>query len=400
MKILIADKLAQNAQKSLKEMGHIIHTDASLSGERLMETLKDFQAEIIVVRSTKIHKEHIDASKKLNLIIRAGAGTNTIDVDYASKKGIYVANCPGKNAIAVAELTFGHLLNIDRAIYDNALDLRSGIWNKKKYSKAKGVFGKTLALIGFGSCGKEVCLRAKAFGMNVKVWSRSFSPQQAEDFGVTFADSPLEAAKGADVLSVHLALTQSTRGIISKEVLEVLNDDAYVINTSRGGIVDESALLEQINIKNLKAGLDVFEGEPGSSTGEFHSETTQHKNIYGTHHIGASTQQASDAVAQEVVHIISSLLSSGKVPNCINLAQESTATTLLSIRHADKVGVLARVLGILRESNHNVQEMENILFKGGFAACAKIHFVGNPSDRLITTLNEDPDIFSISINNI
>jgi len=397
MNILIADKLAEKAHRSLENMGCNIIADASLSDERLKQALTEHHIEILVVRSTKVRKEHIDASSSLSLIIRAGAGTNTIDVAYASEKGIYVANCPGKNAIAVAELTIGHLLNLDRRISDGISDLRKGTWNKKEYAKSKGIFGGNIAIIGLGSCGLEVLKRAKAFGMNISVWSRSFSPQKADELGVRYAASPKEAANGADALTVHLALNDSTRNIISSEVLHALNDGAYVINTSRGGIVNEQAILEAIESKNIRAGFDVFIGEPSSSTTEFSSVFTQNSSVYGTHHIGASTIQASEAVAEEVVKIVRNLRNKGTVSNCVNLSKSSPANILLSIRHIDKVGVLARVLDKLRKENHNVQEMENILFSGGKAACAKIHLVGTPSQTVIEDLENDEDIFSVSL---
>ena len=291
----------------------------------------------------------------------------------------------------------GHLLNLDRRISDNVVTLREGTWNKKEFSKANGLFGRKIAIIGMGSCGMEVLLRAKAFGMKISVWSRSFSPQKAEALGVTYASSPKEAAQDANALTVHLALNDSTRNIICSEVLNALCDGAYVVNTSRGGIVDEQALLEAIENKGLRAGFDVFVGEPSSSTAEFSSSITKHPCVYGTHHIGASTQQASNAVAEEVITIIRNLRDEGTVTNCVNLAKNSPANILISIRHKDKVGVLARVLERLREANHNVQEMENILFSGGKAACAKIHLVEAPSQSVMERLENDEDIFSVSI---
>ena len=397
MNIVIADKLDPITHQSLTKLGFVIHADASLSDERLTQAIREYNPELLVVRSTKVRQEQIDASSSLSLIIRAGAGTNTIDVEYASKKGIYVANCPGKNAIAVAELTMGHLLNLDRRISDNVSDLRSGIWNKKEYSKAGGLFGKKLAIIGLGSCGLETLKRAKAFGMNISVWSRSFSPQKATALGVHYASSPKEAATDAHALTVHLALNTATRGIISTDVLSSLCDGAYVINTSRGGIIDEQALLSAIEKKGLRAGLDVFDQEPSSSVADFSTPTTLHTSVYGTHHIGASTGQASQAVAQEVVDIAQRYRDQGTVQNCVNLAKSSLAQVLITVRHADKVGVLARVLENLRKEEHNIQEMENILFSGGKAACAKIHLIGTPSPTLLRELQQDDDIFAVSI---
>ena len=400
MRILIADKLAKFVIHSLEDLGFAVFMDSSLKEESLLNELQRIDPHILIVRSTKITSEHIKGGNSLSLIIRAGAGINTIDTNTASDYGIYVANCPGQNAIAVAELALGHLINLDRKIADNVIALREGQWKKKIFTKnARGLYGKTIAVIGTGSCGQELIHRVKALGMNVKAWSRSLSPAKAEQLGVQFSTSPLDACRGADALSVHLAFNAHTEGIIGEAELEALNPGAYVINTSRGGIIDEAALATAIERRNLLAGLDVFVGEP-SSDGPFQSQTTENSAVYGTHHIGASTEQASDAVGAAVVDIIKVWQQEGYVKNCVNLAEKSPADHLISIRHVDKVGVLAFILEAIREHNHNIQEMENIIFKGGRAACAQIQIVGKPSEEMLSKIKLSEDIFSVSYNTI
>src|SRR5205823_3889728 len=159
----------------------------------------------------------------LSLVVRAGAGYNTIDVATASKRGIYVSNCPGKNAIAVAELAFALLLSLDRRVPDNVADLRAGTWNKKEYSKARGVFGRTLGLLGYGNIGQEMARRAHAFGMPIVVWSRRFASgkERVEDAPVplTLARTPQDVAAQCDVLSVHVALTADPKHLVNGSVL-------------------------------------------------------------------------------------------------------------------------------------------------------------------------------------
>src|SRR6185369_3087867 len=240
----------------------------------------------------------------LSLVVRAGAGYNTIDVKTASARGIYVANCPGKNAIAVAELAFGLILALDRRIPANAADLKAGKWNKKEYAKARGLFGCTLGLIGLGQIGQEMLVRARAFGMPVVAWSRSLNAERAEELGVEMKSSPIEVASACDILSVHVALKDETRNLISQEVLAALKPGAFFINTSRAEVVDQAALARVVQERGLRAGLDVFAGEPAGGTGAVEDEIFKLDGVIGTHHIGASTDQAQQAIADETVRII------------------------------------------------------------------------------------------------
>lgn len=397
MKILIADQLATSAIEALKNIGEIL-LDSSLKDDLLLESLQAFKPEILVVRSTKVNTEHIEKTPSLSLIIRAGAGVNTIALKTASEKGVFVANCPGKNAIAVAELVMGHLINLDRSLFENIRDFNAGIWNKKKYSKAKGLHGRSLALLGLGSIGIEVLHRAKIFGIEVRAWSRSLTPEKAKQLGITYASTPQEAANGADILSIHLPANAQTKDLIDHSILSVLNDDAFLINTSRGELVNEEDLLQAISEKNIRVGLDVFKDEPASNAQTVSSIFSENPSIYISHHIGASTNQATESVGWAVVEIIETWKKNGLVLNCVNLSKQTAATCCLSVRHADKVGILASVLEHVRADGLNIQEMDNIIFQGGKAACARIFLVGTPSDTLLTNLQANPDIFACSVS--
>ena len=398
MRILIADRLAGFVTQVLESAGCAVTVDASLKGPALADALARVDPDVLVVRSTKITPDHLARAGRLSLIVRAGAGTNTIAVDQASARGIYVANCPGRNAIAVAELTMGHLINLDRRIVDNVVSLRAGRWEKKRLGKARGLHGRTLALLGLGQIGREVIRRAHAFGIDVRAWSRSLTPEQADALGITFAATPLDACRGADMLSIHLAKTPETTGMVGSELLEALAPGAYVVHTARGGIVDEKALLEAMESRNIRAGLDVYTHEPASSDPHFTDDAIgQHPNVYGTHHIGASTEQATESVGREVIRIIETYQLEGSVLNCVNLARETAATHLLVVRHADRVGVLASVLNALKEDEVNVQEMENIVFRGATAACARIQINRPPSPTTLAALESNVDIFATSL---
>lgn len=376
MKVLIADKFPEEHVDELKRLGCTVHYNQNLKGSALLEEMKRTKPEIIIVRSTEVSGEMISSNPKLNLIIRAGAGFNTIDVKTASERSVYVANCPGKNSIAVAELAFGLILVLDRRIPENVMELRGGKWNKKEFSKAEGLYGKTLGIIGVGRIGRELIPRAKAFGMKVIAWSRSLTPQKAEELDIGYCAKPLEVASQADIVSVHLALTPETKNFIGWDFFKNMKKGAFFINTARAEVVDEEALLRAMNEKGIKAGVDVFAGEPAEKEGTFEHPLSRHTNLYGTHHIGASTEQAQRAVADEAVRIVKEYISTGHVPNCVNRMEHPPARSMISVHHKNRVGVLAGVLDVIRDLGINVETMENVIFEGAEGACARIQIDG------------------------
>jgi D-3-phosphoglycerate dehydrogenase len=386
MKVLVADKFEQSGIDGLKAAGCEVLYQPDLKDESLTAAIRESAADVLVVRSTAVTAPMLE-SGALSLVVRAGAGYNTIDVATASTRGIYVSNCPGKNAIAVAELAFALLLALDRRVPDNVAELRAGKWTKKEFSKARGLFGRTIGLLGYGNIGQEMAKRAHAFGMPIVVWSRRFATgkERVEDQPVPMqlADSPQDVAARCDVLSVHLALSPDTKGLVNAAVFERLKPGSYFINTARGEVVDHVALERAIRERDLRVGLDVFAAEPAAATGEFADAIASLKNVYGTHHIGASTDQAQEAIAAETVRIVATYAGTGKVPNVVNLAKKTPASHMLVVRHRDRPGVLAHVFEHLRRGNINVQETENVIFEGAQAAVARINLDGAPSDALL-----------------
>src|SRR5437764_1128151 len=396
MRILIADKFEQSGRDGLQALGYEISFQRDLKDDALVSAIIDHQPDVLVVRGTKV-TEPMLAAGPLKLIVRAGAGYNTIDVAAASRRGIYVSNCPGKNSIAVAELAFALILALDRRIADNVINLRQGVWNKKEFSKARGLFGRTLGLIGTGKIGQEMIPRARAFGMSVVAWSRSLTPERAASLGVERLDTPQAVARVADVVSVHLALKPETRSLVGADIFNSMKEGAIFINTARGEVVDQAALAHALQTRNIRAGLDVFANEPTSATAEFTDEIVKEQNLYGTHHIGASTDQAQEAIAAETVRIVQSFKETGRVPNVVNLAERTPATHTLVVRHQDRPGVLAHVLDAIRGANINVQEMENIIFEGSEAAVARINLEAEPQAETLESLcANSPEIIEMN----
>jgi D-3-phosphoglycerate dehydrogenase / 2-oxoglutarate reductase len=401
MKVLVADKFEQSGLDGLQAAGCDVVYQPDLSGDALTDAVKTTAADVLVVRSTPVMAAMLEAGA-LSLVVRAGAGYNTIDTATASKRGIYVSNCPGKNAVAVAELTFALILALDRRVPDNVAELRAGTWNKKEYSKAKGLLGRTIGLIGYGNIGQEVARRAHAFGMPIVVWSRRFatgaSDVASEPIPMQLAPSPEDLAARADIVSIHVALSPDTRGLVNAAVLARLKPGAYLINTARAEVVDYAALERAVRDKHVRVGLDVYPGEPSGGTGEFRFDLASAPGVYGTHHIGASTDQAQEAIAAETVRIIRCYKETGRVPNVVNLAKKTPATHMLVVRHRDRPGVLAHVFDHLRGGNINVQETENIIFDGAQAAVARINLDGAPSEALLRSIGQgNADILDLHL---
>jgi D-3-phosphoglycerate dehydrogenase len=412
MKVLVADKFEKSGIDGLAAAGCEVVYEPDLKDDTLTEAIRASGADVLVVRSTKVTTPMLDAGR-LSLIVRAGAGYNTIDVAGASTRGIYVSNCPGKNAIAVAELAFALILALDRRVPDNVADLRAGKWNKKEYSKAQGLYGKTLGLLGVGNIGQEMIRRAAGFGLDVVLWSRRFNgesrlltEQEARELGVEaaarvvkieLAASPADVAARADIVSVHLALGSDTRELVNAALLARMKPGAMFINTARGEVVHAGDLAAAIREKQLRVGLDVFANEPSTATGDFRDELVSLPNVYGTHHIGASTDQAQEAIAAETVRIIRSYKETGRVPNVVNLARRTPATHMLVVRHRDRPGVLAHVFDHLREANLNVQETENIVFEGAEAAVARVNLDGAPPDAVCDSIKMNQDVLDLQV---
>jgi D-3-phosphoglycerate dehydrogenase len=394
VKVLVADAFPTERLADFRSLGLEVDHRPDVAAKDLAAAARD--ASIVVVRSKQVLADVFEAAPALSLVVRAGAGVNTIDVAAASRRGVYVANCPGQNSIAVAELAIGLVIALDRRIPDNVAALRAGKWDKKGFSEARGLYGRTLGVAGVGSIGREVVRRAQALGMGVVAWSRSLDEARAKALGVERAPDLVALAQASDFLSLHLPLSKETRGAVSRAVLEAMRPGAALVNTARAEIVDQEALLALARAGRIRVGTDVFQGEPEKGKADFDTELGKLPNVYGTHHIGASTEQAQDAIARETVRIVAAFVRAGEVPNCVNVARKTPARARLVVRHLDKVGVLANVLGVIREAGINVEEVRNTIFEEAQAASCTIDLDERPSEALLATLRGGvPDVLFV-----
>ncbi|MDE0615564.1 MAG: NAD(P)-binding domain-containing protein [bacterium] len=398
MRILFADSLAESAVERLRAGGDECVVDPSLTAESLPEHIAGF--DVLVVRSTKVTATALEAADRLGLVVRAGAGTNTIDADRAAELGIFVCNVPGRNAIAVAELAIGLMFAIDRHIAPATADLRSGDWNKQTYSEARGLFGSTLGIVGMGAIGLEVAQRASACGLRVVTEARTDRTREVcrrmADIGVEEVPGRAALLAISDIVSLHVPGGEDTVGMVDAEFLAAMKPDAVLINTSRGEVIDESALLAALDATGVRAGLDVFANEPSGSVGQISSELARHPKVTATHHIGASTAQAQMSVAEGTADVIEAYRN-GVVLDCVNLERVPKRTATLSVRHHDRVGVLACVLQELSRRHVNVANMQNRIFSGSESAVAIIEVAGDVDDDLLEVLGSIDHVICASV---
>jgi D-3-phosphoglycerate dehydrogenase len=391
MKILIADTFSETHLDGFHKLGLDVDYKPQISAAELPRQVEG--ASVLIVRSKQVSAATVEAGGALGLIVRAGAGVNTIDLEAASRRGVYVANCPGQNAIAVAELTIGLLISLDRRIADQVAELRAGRWNKKEFSKAQGLFGRTFGVIGTGPIGQAVIARARAFGMNVIAWSRSLTPERARALGVTRIDTVPSLCSQSDAVSIHVAYTPETHGLIGETALSRMRPRAMLVNAARAEVIDSAALRQAIADKGLRVALDVFPREPDKPEAPFEDDLVRLPGLYGTHHVGASTEQAQTAIADETLRIVAAYVQSGDVPNCVNVLSphRTPARAEVIVRHHDRIGVLAEVLGAIRRHNINVEAMHNTIFQGARAACARIRLGTRPGPELLAEIRARKD---------
>lgn len=399
MKILVADLFSPEGIEEMKKMGHEVFYEPKVVGADFVKKIAEILPVVLVVRSKKVTKEVIDADPKLEFVIRAGAGYDTIDVEYCSKKGIYVSNCPGKNNIAVAELAMGLIISIDRRIPENVQLLKEGKWEKGMFAECIGLKGRTLGLLGIGFVGKEVCKRCLAFDMKVLAFDPFLSKEQVESMGAIKAEKMEEIAKEADIISLHVPANKDTKGMINKEFLKLLKPEAVLINTARGELVVENDVIERLDaVKGFWYGTDVLQGEPAEKKAAFDSKLGKHPKCIGTHHIGASTRQAETAIGIEAVRMVKEYGTSKKVENCVNLAQDIKTTHAMSVKYVNEVGLLGAIIAEFSKQNLKIQEVKNVVFNARVACVAAINFTGGieKKDELVAIISKLPGVLDVT----
>ena len=376
---MVADLFSPEGIEEMKKMGHEVIYQPKVVGAEFVKLMADVKPVVLVVRSKKVTKEVIDADPKLEFVIRAGAGFDTIDVDYCSAKGIYVSNCPGKNSIAVAELAMGLIISVDRRLAENDKLLKEGKWEKGLFAECIGLKGRTLGLLGIGNIGKEVCKRCLAFDMKVIAWDSFFTKEEMAAMGAVKVETVQDIAKNADIISIHLpAIKGITVNMINKEFLNLMKPETVFINTSRANLVVEDDVLERLEkVKGFWYAADVFSNEPADKKAAYDHKLAKHPKVVGTHHIGASTKEAETAIGIEAVRMVKEYGATKKVNNCVNLATDIKVTHNIAVKYANQVGTLPSIMDLFTKYQLKIEELHNEVFKDRHACVAGIHFTGD-----------------------
>ena len=402
MKVLIADKFEKVGIDGLKELGCTVISQPDVKADELPALMRQSDPNILIVRGKKVSADALKAGTALTLVIRAGAGIDTIDVDTASSLGIFVSNCPGKNSIAVAELVMGLLLSCDRRIPDQVSDLRQGRWKRGSTPRREDSTGEGWASWGWGRSGRKSRVRAAAFGMRVIAWSRSLTHADADRAGGRLRADP--ARGGAALRRGHDQRGRQRRDEApgGRRVPCRHAARARISSIPRAARWSTRRRCAGRSRRRASApGLDVFQNEPAGGAGEFANPIVQAPGVYGTHHVGASTDQAQVAIAHEVIRIVQAFRDTGDVPNVVNRLARSSATHVLSIRHRNRPGVLAHVFAVLAGAAINVEEVENIIYHGAQATLARIHLDGQPNNGALDRIRTgNPDIISVELSEI
>ena len=308
MKILVCDRLEEKVLDKFEELGEITNiSESKTKTEDLKSNIVD--TEIVVIRSgTKINKDILENAKNLKIIARCGVGVDNVDVEEATNKKIYVTNSPNANIISVAELTIGLIISAARKIHVSNNSLKDKKWDRNKFLGTE-LYQKQLGLVGFGKAAKEVAKRLSAFGMNIVFYDPYVDSSTIEAKKVDLD----ELLKTSDVISIHVVKTEETTNLINNEKLNLIKKGGILVNTSRGGIVDEVALFQRSSDDVIFAGLDVFSKEPPDI-----NKTFSTSNIVTTPHLGASTQEAQLRAGLETVQNISDILN-GELSSVINI---------------------------------------------------------------------------------
>jgi D-3-phosphoglycerate dehydrogenase / 2-oxoglutarate reductase len=338
-RVLVTEQIAPRGIEALRAAGHDVDEHLDLSPEDLLEAVKGAAA-IIVRSATRVTGDVLDAGADLVVVGRAGIGLDNVDVAAATRRGVMVVNAPQSNVLSAAEHTIALLLAQARNVPQADRDLRGGNWNRSRWEGIE-LHDKTLGVVGLGRVGVLVAQRAHAFGMRIAAFDPYVSGERARQLGVRLVPTLEELVATVDFLTVHLPKTPETIGLIGRDVLAKAKPTLRIVNTARGGIVDEAALDEALRESRIAgAALDVFDAEPTTESPLFHLD-----NVVVTPHLGASTAEAQDKAGQTIAEQVVLALRGDFVPYAVNVAAtEASETVRPFLPLAERLGTLFTAL--------------------------------------------------------
>jgi len=398
-RVLVVDRLGAHALEGLRAAGCDAIQNPMLEGSTLPDAMRDIEPDILVTRDTRVDDQVLGATERLGLVIGTGPTIESIDLEAASNRGIFVAHCPGRTAAAVAELAWAMILACDRDLVNAAQRARVG-QQSEGGREAPGLSGRTLGVVGLGQVGQEVARRGIAFGMHVVAWSQHITEARCNALGIDYCANLVNLAKLSDVVSVSVTGNEESEGLLGDKFFQALRTGSTIVNTSLGSVVNERALLNACRTKGIRAGLDLHSTDglshPGSPTSELRAEPS----VIATLDAGAHTVQARESIDHDVVRIVRQWLEQGTVASCMNRASVSSAKTLIHVRHLNRPGVLVGIFDVLGQASINVEEMENVICEGNHAAIARIHLNELPTERTMRQIREAPHVLGVHVQSI
>lgn len=394
MKILIACEMPEAAREQFRALALNVDYRPTVALPELRDALVD--ASVLVVGEIRVSPEALRRANALQLIVHAGPGPGDIAIDDASTQGVFVAHCPDQHAVAVAEHAFGLILALDRQIATHTTELRAGNWNRAAMGDARGLAGATLGLLGFGTAGRLLARRARAFDMRVLVWTPQLALSGAHERDIEFCNWPRELARQADMVVV-LSVRDERGVLVDADFVQALRDGSYLVHLGAPGAVDEAAVAQAVEQRGLRAAFDVFASEPGTGTGRFRWPFPDLPHVVATPHVGALTAQAQTATCAEVVRIVHDFMVTGEVHNCLNVCDRSPATWQLVLRVRDQVGVMASILEAVRADGVNAQEITSRVFSGAKAAWCTIALDERPSSEALESIRALSDVLHLEL---
>lgn len=394
MKILVACEMPDYTLSELRALGNEVSYEPALTTAGIIEHIAD--AAILIVGRTRVPPEAIERGQRLQMIVRRGQGVSNIAVEEASAQGVFVAHCPTEEAVAIAELTFGLALALDRDLVTNAVAMRERAL-RERVVRSQGLATRTLGVLNFGPVGRELARRAKAFGMDVLGWAPALDHDEKPVEGVEFVSWPRELARRSDVIAVHAPPEGMDELLVDAEFVSNMRDRASFIHIGRPGAIDHEALAVGVEKKGLRVAVDLMATDPSREMARYKWRLFDLPGVIGTPGLGPLTIQAREATAAEAVRIIRRFLVYGEPSHCVNLAERSPATWQLVLRLRDTAGVMAAIMDAIRADDINAEEITCRVFTGAQAAWCVIALDERPSAHCLEAIGAADGVLHLDL---
>ena len=397
IKILFGCNVPEEILEEFRALGTELIYEPNIAPDRLEKIVGD--TNILVISRNRISPEIIAAGHELQMIIRAGTDVSNISVQQASEAGIFVCNCPYKDATAIAELTFGYLLSVDRRLFAHVQASRQQKPGVIPKLEALGLAGRTLGVLGYGPVEKEIIQRALAFEMKVNAWSpASLTPEIAAERKIGFCDRPRDVARDSDMLSVYISPQNQAAHLVDVDLLESMRPGASLVYIGHPGALDLSALADVASRRDIRVAYDISAPQlTAGDVGRFIARLQALPNVIGTYGLADRTHQSREETAREVLRIVREFILNGKVLNCLNLIEYNPAMWQLLMRLKDRVGVLASVMDVLRADGISMEDITSHLFTGAQAVWITMAVDERPSAEALAAIRELEGVLNLEI---